>query len=273
MEPAIRFRKFAVRVHASAIAGRALARSAALALLVTCTWGAPAQSALAQEAALERLQVTDPYLELRTGPGRGYPRFFVVERLQWIEIQLRHTDWYKVRTADGKEGWVERGQLESTLTQAGTRRSFRDVLLDDYLRRRVEMGAAWGHFSGDPVIKLWGSYNLSDLLALELAAGQVQGTYSGTDFWQLDLLAQPWADRRLQPFFGIGVGRINNVPSASLVNAVSSSSNMSNAMIGARYHVSERLILRLDWTAYVSLISASRTDQYHALTAGLSFFF
>ena len=47
----------------------------------------------------------------RTGPGRGYPVFFVAARDEWVEIELRHTDWYKVRTAGGKLGWVHRSQL------------------------------------------------------------------------------------------------------------------------------------------------------------------
>ena len=40
----------------------------------------------------ERLKVADPYLELHTGPGRGFPVFFVVQREDWVVIQLRSTD-------------------------------------------------------------------------------------------------------------------------------------------------------------------------------------
>ena len=92
---------------------------------------------LASHAAdTERVQITDPYIELHTGPGRGYPVFFVAAREEWIEIELRHTDWYKVRTAGGKVGWVHRTQLETTLTEHGGKKAFRDIALDDYLRRR-----------------------------------------------------------------------------------------------------------------------------------------
>jgi len=222
---------------------------------------------------VERLQVSDPYIELHTGPGRGYPVFFVVERKGWIEIEMRHTDWYKVHTDDGKVGWVDRAQLETTLTEAGARKTFRDVLLEDYLHRRVEVGAGWGHFSGAPLLKAWVAYQLGDTFAAELDAGQVQGRYSGTSYWGVKLVAEPWSDRRLGPFFGIGVGKIDNVPNASLIGAISNNAKMANATVGLRYHVSERLVARVDWTEYAAFVSSGRTDQYHALTAGLAFFF
>lgn len=248
--------------------GRVLGRTLAVAL-----WLCLAPAVHAAEDSLERLQVMDPYVELRTGPGRGFPIFFVVERNDWIEVELRHTDWFKVRTAGGKEGWVERSQLENTLTEAGGKKTFRDVLLDDYLRRHLEFGAAWGHFASDPMLKLWTTYNPTDILAVEATFGQVQGSYSGTNFWHVDLLVEPWSDKRLEPFFGIGVGRIYNLPNSSLISAFSTNSNMANAMFGLRYHVSDRLILRCDWAEYTSFISDSQTQQYRIITAGLSFFF
>jgi len=221
----------------------------------------------------ERVQVTDPYIELHTGPGRGFPIFYVVERNAWIEIEMRHTDWFKVRAPGGQEGWVERAQLETTLTEAGNKKSFRDVLLDDYLRRRLEVGGGWGHFESDPFIKLWATYNLADTLALEATAGQVQGTYSGTNFWHVNLMAQPWSDKRLEPFLGIGGGRIYYTPNASLISAVSNNSDLADAMIGVRYHVTDRLIVRLDFTEYVAFLSDTQTQQYRAVALGLSFFF
>jgi hypothetical protein len=118
-------------------------------------------------AASERLIVTDPYIELRTGPGRGFPIFFVAGRDERIEILLRKTDWYKVRTEAGREGWVHRSQLETTLTEAGARKTFREIALDDYLRRRLELGAAWGRFKSEPMLKEWGAYRFSDALSVE----------------------------------------------------------------------------------------------------------
>ncbi len=176
----------------------------------------------------ELVQISDPYIELRTGPGRGYPIFFVSPRNDWIEIELRHTDWFRIRTEDNKVGWVSRQQLESTLTAAGSTKTFRDVLLDDYLTRKVQLGAAWGHFKSEPMLKLWTSYRLSDTLSLEGTIGQVQGVFSGTDLWHIDVLIEPWSDHRISPFFGVGVGKFKNFPNLSLIGATD-----TNAKLGS----------------------------------------
>ena len=115
------------------------------------------EPAKATQDAADRLQITDPYIELHTGPGRGFPVFFVALRGDWIGIDLRYTDWYKVHTEDGKIGWVHRNQLLTTLTAAGEKKSFRDILVDDYLNRRIQVGAAWGRFNSDPMLKVWTS--------------------------------------------------------------------------------------------------------------------
>jgi Bacterial SH3 domain len=225
-----------------------------LALLLVCLSVLPAQ---AQDG--ERLKVADPYLEMRTGPGRGFPVHHVAERHEFVTIELRATDWYKVRTANDKIGWVHRRQLEATLTEAGVSKSFRDTAIDDYLTRRVQFGAAVGRFKSEPMQKIWASYRLSDALTLEGTLAQVQGVFSGTDLWHGNL--------------GIGVGRFRNFPNQTLVGAVDTDANLANATVGVRYYLSERFVLRADYSLYTAFVSDQRSQEFRAITAGISFFF
>ena len=271
--------RLARRARRAAVAGAALV--AALPSLAQTP--APSQTPpAAASVQFERLQVTEPFIELRTGPGRGYPVFFVAEKGAFVTIELRRTDWYRVRTPGpsaagategAKVGWVHRSQLESTLTEAGTSKTFRDILVDDYLARRVEAGAGWGRFKGEPMLKLWGAYRLGDTLGVEGTVGQVQGVFSGTDFWHASLVSEPWSDRRLSPYFSVGLGKFRNVPNASLVDARDTDANLGHAGLGLRWYVAERFVARLDWSLYTAFVSDARSLEYRAVTLGISFFF
>lgn len=246
----------------------------ALALALPLLAGAALQARAADAAPrAERLQVAEPYLELRTGPGRGYPVFFVVEKAQWVAVELRRTDWYRVRAEGGQLGWVQRSQLETTLTAAGSAKTFRDLLLDDYLKRRVEFSGGWGRFKGEPMLRLGLQARLADTLGAELTVGQVQGLFSGTDFWHVSLVSEPWSDRRFSPYFAVGLGQFRNIPNSSLVDATITDAKLAHASLGLRWHLSERFTARLDWTLYTAFVADNRSTEYRSLTAGLGFYF
>jgi len=255
----------AVRAH--------LARALwALALVMAAALG-PAVHAQPAAEPVEQLQVADAYLELHTGPGRGFPVFFVVERGASVVVELRRTDWFRVRAAGGQVGWVPRAQLERTLTEAGIGKSFRDILLDDFLARRVEFGGAGGRFGGEPLLKLWLGVRLARPVGLELAGGQVQGTFSGTDFWHVGLVAEPWFDQRWSPFVSVGLGTFRNIPNRSLVDAQGVNARLAQASAGVRWYISERFVARADTTLYTAFVADNRSLEYRAVSIGLAFFF
>ena len=72
---------------------------------------------------------------------------------------------------------------------------------------------------------------------------------------------------------GIGVGRFNNLPNRSLVDAAPVNASMGNATLGVRYHLSDRFVLRADYTLYSVFLSDLQSREFKAVTAGLSFFF
>ena len=141
------------------------------------------------------------------------------------------------------------------------------------LRDKLELGGAWGQFKGEPVLKIWSAYRFADTLSVEGTIGQVQGAFSGTEFWHVNLNVEPWSDRRLSPFFGIGLGQFKNIPNASLVDAFITKANLANAALGLRYHIAERFVARLDYAIYTAYVADSDTAEYKAVTLGLAFFF
>lgn len=220
-----------------------------------------------------RVQVADPYLELHTGPGRGFPVFHVAERGQWVQVLSRRTTWYQVRTEQGVLGWVNQGQLVATLSEAGERVAIAGPGGDDYLQRRGDFALALGRFKGEPLTRLGGSWRLSDTLSAEAATGQVQGVFSGSSFWHVGLGVEPWSDRRLSPHFGIGLGKFRNFPNQSLVDATPVNVKMLQASLGLRYHLGARFVARLDCALYTAFLGDNRNAEYRALSAGIGFFF
>src|SRR5262245_49826755 len=224
-----------------------------------------------------RVQVADPYLELHTGPGRGYPIFDIAERGERVEILMRHTDWFKVRTARNKEGWVSRAQMEATLTEAGEKKTFRDVLFEDYLARRTEFGFSFGRLRHDPLLSAYAGYRLHENFIGELTIAQSTGDFSSTSLYYVSLVSQPFPDSRWSPFFSLGAGRFTNTPKATLVtpsgSAAETSGGLANAAIGLRYYVTRQFFLRVEARRHVALINYNSAEHFNELSAGAAFFF
>lgn len=229
-------------------------------------------SAWADET-VQRVTIVDPFLELRTGPGRGYPITYIAERGEAVEILMRRTDWFKVRSARGKEGWASREQMERTLAEAGVPTTFRDVLLQDYLRRRLEFGFSFGRFESDASLTARIGYRWHENVLFELALSQVPGDFSSTSLMYGSVVSQPYPDSRWSPFFALGVGRFNNKPKATLVSAIETDADLANAGLGLRYYLTRRFVARFEFRRHVALIDSDRTDTFKEWSLGISSFF
>jgi hypothetical protein len=245
-------------------------RAFILAWLLMATWSAVIMAA---DDEVLRVQITDPYLELHTAPGAGFPVFHVVERGQWVEVLKRKTDWFKVRTANGKEGWANRRQMENTLTELGENLSFRDIVLDDFLSRRLEVGFGWGLFEEDPVLMLRVAYQFTPNIAAEFSRSIVTGVYSSSELGQINLQLIPYPDARFSPFFTVGGGTFRNTPKATLVGVETSTADTGNVGIGARYYLTRNFIVRADYREYVAPVSVESAEHFSEWTLGLSVFF
>lgn len=221
----------------------------------------------------EQVQVAEPYLELRTGPGRGYPVTQVVERGEWVELLKRRTEWFKVRTRSGKEGWTSRREIEATLTEAGEMTTLREAVSDSYWQRRIAAGFSSGVLDGDPFLAVHLGYRLNDNLIIELASGEATGSFSTTQTHYLSVLSQPFPDWQwFSPYLSLGIGKYRNTPKATLVGAIETDSNMATAALGFNTFLTPRLYVRGEFRRHVAYIDENRTRSYDAWTLGVGVF-
>jgi hypothetical protein len=134
-------------------------------------------SAYAQDEHV-RVVIDDPFIEMHTGPGRGYPIFYIGERGEEVEILKRRTEWFQIRVARGQEGWVHLEQLQRTFDLEGEQFDIPGLGFGDYRESRWEVGALYGDFGGANVISTFGGVSLTENLSLELGLAQVLGRFS-----------------------------------------------------------------------------------------------
>lgn len=237
--------------------------------LTLCVIAVPAQ------AAKQFLGVTvaDPYLELRTGPGRGYPVFHVVDRGETVDVLVRKTDWFKVRADSGKEGWVKREQMLSTLLGDGQTISFEEATEDQYENRRWEVGLLTGNFDGANVISTYGAYSLIPHVSLEIWASQILGNFSNGWMTNFNVVHQTWPEWRLSPYFTLGTGVVHTEPKATLVQADDRTDQMAHVGAGVRLYATRRFIIRAEYKSYVVFTSRDANEEIEEWKAGFAFFF
>ncbi|MDQ7074911.1 MAG: SH3 domain-containing protein [Gammaproteobacteria bacterium] len=218
------------------------------------------------------LWVVQPFLELRTGPGEAYPRFYAVEQGQSLRLLRRKTSWFKVR-AQGKEGWISQAQLEQLRFRDRSSLQLRPVAKADYLARRWELGFAGGLFSGDAVSMLRGGYRFNPNLLLEVGVSNVSGIFSSSNMYQLALVSRPMPSLTWAPYFSLGLGRFENRPRATLVDARNVDATAITAGIGLRRYITRRFLLRLDLKDYLLLVDDNQADEHTEWLLGVSAFF
>ena len=243
-----------------------------LAVLALCQLLIAATGACAEREHRE-VVINDPFIELHTGPGRGYPVFFVAERGEQIEVLKRRTDWFKVRAERGEEGWVNLTQLTTTLNLDGEPFDLPGLSIGDYTDRRWEVGALYGDFGGANAISVYGAFSLSQNLSLELWVQEVLGRFSDSTLANVNIVHMFYPTWRASPYFTLGAGAIHTIPKATLVGTVDRTDNVAHAGVGVRTYLTRRFVFRAEYKTYVVFTSRDDNEEIREWKAGFSFFF
>jgi len=231
------------------------------------------QVAQAADEVYRQVSVADPYLEMHTGPGKGYPVFHVVDRGESVDIVMRRTDWFQVRAESGATGWVDRAQMERTLVSEGTPIEFAEANQQDFTDSRWELGGLAGDFGGANIVSIYGAYSLNPYVSLEVWGSQILGQFSNGWMGSVNVTHETWPDWRISPFFSLGTGVIHTEPKPTIVQGEDRTDQVAHAGAGFRFYATRRFILRAEFKSYVVFTSRDDNEEVEEWKVGFAFFF
>lgn len=228
---------------------------------------------LADDESYQSVEIADPFIELHTGPGSAYPIFHVVDRGASVQILKRRTDWFKVRTDRGKEGWVSREQMQQTLNPDGTKVELASFTREEFEQRDWETGVMAGEFGGASVISPYVGYHFTNNLSIEVSLSQVLGNFSDSTIAAVHIVNQPFPNWLYSPFMTLGSGVIRTEPNATLIATQDRTDQILNVGFGIRRHLSKRFLIRAEYKKYVAVTTRNENDDVKEWKLGLSVFF
>ncbi|MDF1821898.1 MAG: SH3 domain-containing protein [Alcanivoracaceae bacterium] len=219
------------------------------------------------------VQVADPYLDVRSGPGRGYPVFHVVDQGDWIEVIKRRTQWIKVRTPRGQTGWVFRQQLSRTLDGTGDYVALEEIDQSEFYRAHGEFGVAIGEIDGITSLTISAGYSFTENLQADLLFSEATGSRSSTRLLSLGLQHHMFPRWRYSPYVLVGAGDIEVTPRTVLVSPEVESNRQVHAGVGVRAYLTRTFVFRAEYRTYVVLTDSNDNDELEAWRTGFSVLF
>jgi Bacterial SH3 domain len=217
--------------------------------------------------------VAEVFLNIHSGPGRGYPIVHVAGRDEQIEVLKRRTDWFYVRTSRQIEGWAPRDQILATRETTGELIDIHEPSRSDYTTRRWEGGVFVGRLETASLIAIYGGYGVSDHLTAELtltgAAGPLAATYAAT-LGLNHTFAPEWL---VSPYVGLGTGIISISPRSTLVQADDRNDQVGYVTAGVRAYLARRFTVRFEYRGNVVFTSRNENEEIDEWKLGFAFFF
>lgn len=229
--------------------------------------------ALADAMQQPRVRVVEPFIELRSGPGEGYPVYHVSESGETLYLLLRKTNWVRVRDAEGREGWARVADLRRTVDGEGRTVDLAEPGIADFRARRWEAGVMGGDFDGATTMQVHGGYWWTQNFASEAGVSRILGDFSEITLLTIDAQYQPFPAWTVAPYVILGLGRAQIRPESTLVAAEKRNEDTLQFGLGARYYFSSRYFLRLEYKDYTFFTDRDENEEAQEWKIGLSVFF
>jgi hypothetical protein len=212
-----------------------------------------------------KLEVIDAFVEVRTGPGRAYPIFYVIEEGEAVDVLAKRTGWYEVRAANGKTGWATASQLSRTLQKTGEPADLPSVSFGDYQKNKWRVGFAYGEvfdgeIKGTDLFSAALSYRFLSYLSLEGEVGKTFNSQTEGDFYSVNVLVEPFSHWRLSPELLLGRGKLSLGSQPELTVLQGRDSNFNNYGLGLNFYLGRNFVIRGEYRRYSISTDSNDTD-------------
>ncbi|WP_144391331.1 SH3 domain-containing protein [Pleionea sediminis] len=224
-------------------------------------------------AEYQRVVVAEPFINIHTGAGRGYPIFHIVEQKESLWIVRRKYNWFHVISKEGKEGWITLDAILKTKNPDGTDVEFTTYNERDFAERDLEIGFRVGDFGGANVLGVSGAWQFTQNLAGEIVIGQGIGDFSEVRQTTVNVTNSPFPEWKYSPYFGIGGGVVKVIPSAAIVQEVDRSDETVFVTGGLKSYISDKFLFRFEYRNYAILTTQETNERIEEWTIGFSVFF
>ena len=217
--------------------------------------------------------VAEPYLTMRSGAGAAFPIIHSVERGERLTLLKRKTNWFRVRDAQGREGWSHLDEIRLSKQLNGEQLAIRVPRFDDYKTRRWEGGLMMGEYDKSAVNAAYVSYWMTENLAAELWGAQVLDDKEEIQSLSVNITHQAFPHWRYSPFFSLGLGQAFIDPKERFVEPKNTTETMMNVGLGMRLYVTDRYFVRAEIKDYKLFTEEKSNEEATEWKLGLSVFF
>lgn len=244
-----------------------------LGLVICLTLGLTTSQTLADENP--QVQITQPYIELHSGPAGGFPIIYVAAKNEWITVLKRRTSWFKVETKKGVQGWVKQDALHMTQSSTGQPVKLSDGSFESFAQRNVEFGALGGSFEGVPSMTVFADWVATENLVAGVSMTQALGDLSENQFFLVRIQHTAFPEWRVSPYITLGAGQIRTKPRANLVQSGNEArtSDLLAAGLGLRYYIAQNFMLKLEYQHLQALTDRDENEDLEQWQLGFAVFF
>jgi hypothetical protein len=197
----------------------------------------------------------------------------VVGRGEAVDVLYRRTDWFRVRTERGIEGWASQREMARTELADGTLFKFDFGDRSGFTDHDWEMGGFIGVFDGANLISAYAARRFNPNFGVDVTISQYLGTQRNGYMAEIGVNHVFVPEWRFSPFVTLGGGLFRTDADPQRPQLVDRTDQDAYAGLGFRFYLTRRFFVRGEWKERVVFTKTNENQELKEWKVGLAFFF